>query len=551
MKEKEKNVSPDFVRGGQVAFHNLTMAFQVFQKSLSISLAIGLIAFFGYYTVMYLQNPATYDNAIMYLTYSFHGSYIPFPSWMAFKTVTDIHFWKILPFSLKVFSFSLILLLIFWSVYAKIKFKIRKHSGLNILTIKEANKILAEDSKNYSSNDNKENISFGKLNIPSNIFTTHLMITGATGTGKTNCLNTLLTQIRKAGDKAIILDSNNSFVQNFFNASKDFILNPLDERSIGWDFWSEGNDTSIYKLISASLIPDHKYSDPFWANAAQTILTALIEKEESTSDNGMQKIKKILTTYTDSMLKKHLKGTRGYQILASSDKTGGSIITTLAGWVTDTLYLLKDSDSDFSIKNFIESDKEGFLFMSSDTKDRDVLKNLMSAWLSISIKQSLIQRNNKKKLWIIIDELASLKKLPALSMMMAEGRKYNNCVVTAFQNVHQLFEIYGKDEGLNLMANSRTKFIFANSCHETNLFGSKELGGININKMSESVSFGASSIRDGVNIQFQEKREVLIQPEEIEQLKNLECFVKLPKGNGITKINMDYLDLSKINNSDK
>ncbi|KJV70880.1 type II/IV secretion system family protein, partial [Orientia tsutsugamushi str. UT76] len=55
----------------------------------------------------------------------------------------------------------------------------------------------------------------------------HILITGTTGTGKTNMLNELLPQIRLHKDRAIIVDTTGAFTDRFFDPKCDKLLNPL------------------------------------------------------------------------------------------------------------------------------------------------------------------------------------------------------------------------------------------------------------------------------------------------------------------------------------
>ncbi|KJV88761.1 type II/IV secretion system family protein [Orientia tsutsugamushi str. UT76] len=57
----------------------------------------------------------------------------------------------------------------------------------------------------------------------------HILITGTTGTGKTNMLNELLPQIRLHKDRAIIVDTTGAFTDRFFDHKCDKLLNPLEK----------------------------------------------------------------------------------------------------------------------------------------------------------------------------------------------------------------------------------------------------------------------------------------------------------------------------------
>lgn len=72
------------------------------------------------------------------------------------------------------------------------------------------------------------------LNLTKGTETQHILITGGTGSGKTNCLHHLLSQIRLKKQKAIIVDTSGVFLDRYFRNGTDFLLNPFDERSVNW-----------------------------------------------------------------------------------------------------------------------------------------------------------------------------------------------------------------------------------------------------------------------------------------------------------------------------
>jgi len=45
--------------------------------------------------------------------------------------------------------------------------------------------------------------------------------------------------------------------------------------------------------------------------------------------------------------------------------------------------------------------------------------------------------DTKKNLWIILDELPALSKIPRLKTALAEAGKYGGCIVAGVQNIHQ------------------------------------------------------------------------------------------------------------------
>ena len=97
----------------------------------------------------------------------------------------------------------------------------------------------------------------------------HIMITGCTRSGKTNCMRGLLKQIRARGDQAVIVDTTGSFVSEFYEEERDILMNPYDKRSKPWHPWCECPHLDFEKL-SLSFIPKPaaRGEDDFFSAAA-------------------------------------------------------------------------------------------------------------------------------------------------------------------------------------------------------------------------------------------------------------------------------------------
>ncbi|WP_227634662.1 type IV secretion system DNA-binding domain-containing protein, partial [Klebsiella pneumoniae] len=56
-----------------------------------------------------------------------------------------------------------------------------------------------------------------------------------------------------------------------------------------------------------------------------------------------------------------------------------------------------------------------------------------------------LSASRERRIWLFLDELPSLHKLPNLPEFCAEARKFGGCTFVAIQNFPQLRQIYGKD----------------------------------------------------------------------------------------------------------
>jgi type IV secretory pathway TraG/TraD family ATPase VirD4 len=151
--------------------------------------------------------------------------------------------------------------------------------------------------------------------------------------------------------------------------------------------------------------------------------------------------------------------------------------------------------------------------------------------------------NNGARTWIIIDELASLNRLPSLMIGLAEIRKYGGCFVLGFQDISQLEDIYGHSASKTLSNLTGTKVLFRAVDTDVATRVARYLGEQEKEIASESISFGAHQMRDGVNLSHQIQTKPVVSASQVMQLQNLEAYLKYPGSFPVSKIEFSYLEL--------
>lgn len=204
-----------------------------------------------------------------------------------------------------------------------------------------------------------------------------------------------------------------------------------------------------------------------------------------------------------------------------------------------------DQGENISLLRFLKYNNKTWTFLSCQPDQREFLKPLFSAWISLMIK-GIMQRSEGEgsRTWIIIDELASLNCLPSLMLGLSEIRKYGGCFVLGFQDLNQLEEIYGQAKTKSLSNLTGTKVLFRNVDAEVAARVAKYLGEQEKQEASESISFGAHQMRDGVSLSNQKQTKPVISASQIMMLKDLEAYLKFPGDLPVTKIALSYLKLS-------
>jgi hypothetical protein len=137
----------------------------------------------------------------------------------------------------------------------------------------------------------------------------------------------------------------------------------------------------------------------------------------------------------------------------------------------------------------------------------------------------------------VLDELASLQRLPQFHTALTENRKSNNPIIMGFQGKAQLEVIYG--HLAEAMLSMPTTSIFLKT-KEPNAgeWVSKAIGKVEIERMKESHFDGT---RSGRNFALDIQVEPAVMESEISGLPDLHAFMKYE--NYVTGFSFPYLDI--------
>lgn len=379
--------------------------------------------------------------------------------------------------------------------------------------------------------------------------TRHILIEGTPGGGKSTAIKEIIDVIRKRGDRAIIYDTAGSYVENYYREGKDVLLNPLDERCPAWNIWSEASQPHDFDYVASSLIPEAKSGgDPFWVLAARTIFSAVAFKMSIEGEHSTEKLLNDLLAIKLEDAAELVEGTEAAAIIAEgAEKTALSVRATLATYIK-SLKFLKRGQSEFSIRDWVKNEEgDSTIFISSRPEQKEALKGLISTWIEIAVSALLsLKEDPNRRIWLIVDELQSLNKLPSVSEFLAQSRKFGGCGLLGFQQYSQLSEIYGKDGATSLTGLCSTWVIYRANDPSTAEWASKAFGNVEIIEPNEGVSYGAHEMRDGVSMSAQRKTRPLVMPTEILNLNNLEGLIRIPGEFPSAKFTAKYKEKKQI-----
>ena len=146
----------------------------------------------------------------------------------------------------------------------------------------------------------------------------------------------------------------------------------------------------------------------------------------------------------------------------------------------------------------------------------------------------------QKRVWFVIDELASLQKLPQLHTAITENRKSRNPVVLGFQGKAQLEYLYGHLAEV-MLSQPATSIWLTTKEPNAGEWVSKFIGKVEIERLRETHFDGS---RAGKNFALDRQIEPLVMESEISGLADLHAYMKYR--NYVTRFSFPYLDLPSV-----
>ncbi len=558
------------VRGGQIFWHQLTMFKQILFRSFFMSLILGMLV--ALVTTGPKFSECDFTAALTYqkaevTQWIYRNKLLLHQDIKASIATIDAYDWRglyaknikvhtilnhdkfkaahskvknlIISLASTIFGLSCWLIIIIftcWSIFGRKAKETRLLRGGTVLNAKEVAKILSR--KKLSSS-----FKIGDMPLVKNAETKHILVTGATGAGKTNLFHTILPQIRSKNQPALVIDQTGEMIEHYYDPERgDVIFNPFDSRSYEWDFWQEIEELPRLNSVASSMFSNTKSHDIMWNNTSKQVFIDCASYIKSEPLPTIAKLYELIASTPLPEASKKLQGYASSSLLnPAGDRTAMSIRSNTIAFINWLEYLPETGKKPkFTLKHWIPDtiSKEGkdskingrWLFIAARPEERTLLRPLQSLMLDLAILSlQKLEPDHNRRFWIIADELASLKKLEILPQSLAEVRKYGGCIMTALQSLNQLNDIYGHNVASTMFGQFATKFMFRTSEPAIARMISEMFGNIEYKEQQQNTSYGAHEHRDGISYTEQERKKALITVDDLASLADLECFVELPE----------------------
>ena len=406
--------------------------------------------------------------------------------------------------------------------------------GPQIVTVKEFNRWSGADGIGFLTTNRNE-----MLRIPRSFECCHMMVMGDSGTGKSVLQRQVLMQIAERKETAIVYDPALEFTPQFYRPERaDLILNPLDARCPYWSPSEEVLHEAEALTVATSLFPDKPRENRFFVEGPRKIFAYLLTLRPTPEEL-------VWWMSHEDELEKRLTGTElATLIYRGAGPQRGGVLGAL-NMVADSLKMLRSESETKQRWTSVTWSRQstGWLFLTSIPRFRERLLPLTSWWLDTLVLRLMNQGEpTRRRAWFVLDELASLQRLPQLHTALTENRKSNNPVVISFQGRSQLEVRYGHEAEAMLSQPATKVFLHTSEPHAAKWI-SDTIGEVEMERQKITVNAGRLLTGTSRSYHTERRTEPLVLPSEIGGLPRMHAVVKVD--NLVVRFGFPYVEPRK------
>ena len=317
--------------------------------------------------------------------------------------------------------------------------------------------------------------------LDAGLLSKHMMFMGGIGTGKTNTLYQIVSQLKKnmtPDDVMIIFDTKGDFYKEFYTKGDIVISN--DETATGaneLDYWNifneiEKNDHLVENVVelSKSIFAEacEKTNQVFFPNAAKDLFMATllhffrrIDPIHRTNENlktflfstSSEEFRAMLNMYPD------LRSMVSYISHDESAQTQG-VLSELQQVVREILIGNFAKTGTLSLRNIVREKGGKTAFIEYDLSSGSMLTPVYTLMFDMAIKEALGRKRSQGNVYFITDEFRLLPNLQHIDDAVNFGRSMGIKFIIGIQNVEQIYDNYGEQRARSILSGFSTSVIF-------------------------------------------------------------------------------------------
>lgn len=317
--------------------------------------------------------------------------------------------------------------------------------------------------------------------LDDNLFSQHMLFLGSIGTGKTNGIFQIISQLRSSitsNDVMIIFDTKGDFYNAFYRKGDIVISN--DEKATGEnhkDYWNIFNEIELDESMEENIIEiartlfyekSQKSNQPFFPNAARDLFTGILmhfcrNAGQLKADNAQLRsfLDQSPSAEIRAMLQNHddLKAMVSYIADDRSPQTQG-VISELQQLIREIFVGNFRKAGTLSLRKAIRNKGGRIIFIEYDLGIGGMLTPIYRLMLDMAIKEALGRKKSEGNVWFVIDEFRLIPNLQHVDDGVNFGRSLGAKFIIGVQNVEQVFHAYGEALARSILSGFLTTVAF-------------------------------------------------------------------------------------------
>ncbi|MBU2762836.1 type IV secretion system DNA-binding domain-containing protein [Acidithiobacillus caldus] len=420
----------------------------------------------------------------------------------------------------------------------------RGANDLTDLFVRGQRMVAPEDVAALIPPDDRSPFQIGGVPVPASKLARNVLAVGSMGAGKSQAILHLMDTARDSGKKTVVYDFSGEFVERYFREGRDILLNPLDARCAPWSLFADIRRETDPAALAEFFVPDKgakSNQDPIWDEAAKMLLEDVIRIVGRRTKRTMAELLRVLAQPVDALIPLLAGMPSSASINDKNPKGSQSVQFSLLGQPAIRFFKFFDREGTFSIRDWVQHEDDSWLFIASRADQHATIKPFASAWLQIAMMAAMeLRPTTEIRMLLILDELASLKKMPALEPALTLGRKFGICTIAGIQNAAQLDELYGQDITKVLLANLQTKLVLRTEEESSAKRLAEILGKAELDEVQENINLGGEDEQHTSALVRQKQERFVVLPTEIQILKDLEGYLKIAGEFPVCKVQIPY-----------
>jgi len=326
----------------------------------------------------------------------------------------------------------------------------------------------------------------GRFNLPYELETKHIIYLGSVGSGKTASMLHAIQSIVERGDKAVIYDYKGDMTQWLAGREDVSLIAFADTRSDPWHIAKDIHSPLLARELAQTIIKET--CEPVWSDNSRDVLAGCLEYFITTKPQtwGFQDISDFMKQdrqLVAEKLKRIGHGAANTIDKPKDDKGANSVMSTVrsGAWIFDVLAQAWGNPcKGFSVRGWLHDEQpEKRIIILRNYPDISAVSNWV---LSIILNQLFgevlsLKDSNQRRIWAVIDELATLPKIPRLEECLVASRSKGFRFLCGIQNFSSMREKYGANIAQTIFSQFATRIFCRVSDGETAKTLAEGMGG--------------------------------------------------------------------------